>query len=121
MKAWRSLLKTPHLKLVTFTLDTKDKAQDSSAYALEQFQKFVTDRPPSGIALMRDLRKANVEEVIGQAIELLRASGYRLVDAKTCLGLEKRRGLYKGFKEGGALPDLSQSDWQTTDKKCYEI
>lgn len=70
---------------------------------------------------MRDLRKANVEEVIGQAITMLQEGGYKLVNATTCLGLEKRRGLYKGYRENAALPDISQKDWPTTDKKCYEI
>lgn len=71
---------------------------------------------------MRDLRKENVGEVIGQAIEMLRTAGYTLVDAPTCLGVT-RQALYEGFKQDAQLqfPALPQTDWQTTKQKCDAI
>lgn len=99
----RWLMRIPTL-VVTYNLDTKDKARDSSMYALGRFDQFITGSPAPGISLTRDLREANVEEVIGQAIDALRAGGYEIVNAQTCLGYNKRQQLYKEVPEDSSAP-----------------
>lgn len=105
---------------VTFTIDTQDKKVNDSVKAVEMFKEFVSrqPKPESGISLMRDLREKNIEDdVIGQAIDILQAAGYKLVNAETCFGEPDRRSLYVDFQPKAALPTVNP-EWATSDKQC---
>lgn len=86
-----------YLLVIKYNIDTKEKDQNSTDFALQQFRTFVSSAADSGISLSRDLRLQIVDEVIAQAVTILTegTSGtggtgrkYKIVDAKTCLGYE---------------------------------